>query len=353
MFDVWPCTWGEFKAYTAVKALRVQGRETLDAYLLAAYDGPIKYECVLARAGVVDPGVAEFESTMKLVWNQALVPLSGGSPLSVPQKPTSVRNNAYSYRLNDMTTWWQAATPVSGESATDTGNHALYSLAHQHVIDSHHGKITLEDQLLSPLGASYRVAVTVNGAARTEVDPHTGTGDYTVDYAAGTLLFSSPNQPGDVVLVTYHWAASSLLVISPRTGTQLIVEHGEAQFTDDIVLTDSLVYQPYGLAAVFAPAAVAAGYLQAGDKVPLSAPFTYKTMFDFYNEANGALPVYPAMGTGWRGCSRPVAVFQWDWVSSVGLRADLGMELRMWLEHDTPLGGTTATATFYGREEPL
>lgn len=65
-----------------------------------------------------------------------------------------------------------------------------------------------------------------------------------------------------------------------------------------------------------------------------------------------AQPTYPALGgSGWRGVNQPVVVFQWDYAALLPLQHAAGMEIRIFLEHDRPLGGSYVTATVYGLSE--
>lgn len=255
----------------------------------------------------------------------------------------------------DPTTWLSHAARIVDETATDSGDHKTYSLAHQNVIDTYHGKISNEDFLKDAGDHSYRVVVTVNGALKTEQDPHYGSGgDYTINYAAGTITFKNTLQAEDVVVVTYHHATDSEFVLKPTTGKKLALRRAEVQFSSDVQITDSVVFQPYGLVDVFAPQLVQANVLPSGTMIPLGDPVVYKTMLDYINDANGAYPMIPALGGNtWRGQSKDIIIFGWDYAAMTQLISTYGMEIRIKLAHDIPLGGTVATATFYCLSDDL
>jgi hypothetical protein len=74
---------------------------------------------------------------------------------------------------------------------------------------------------------------------------------------------------------------------------------------------------------------------------PVGYPTDYKTMANFLSEAMAASR-FPDVG-GLGGIAHQI---QWDYIAMTDLLSAYGMELRVWLEGDVPLGGTFATATF-------
>lgn len=255
----------------------------------------------------------------------------------------------------DKTTWYSGAAYVAEETATDSGDHTTYSLAHQNVIDAYHGKITFEDNLKDSEGRGYRVVIKVNGTTKTEQDPHLGSGgDYTVNYAAGTVTFLTPLQPGDVVTVWYHYALVATFVIKPAAGKRLYIGSVEVQFSEDIVLNDTFVFQAYGYVEVFAPELMQPPYnLPLHYLIPLGDPLVYKTMVDLLNDSNSAHPGYPKFGgDNWRALKKPAYIFTWEYaVGLTCLWASYGMEIHIDLQHDVPCGGAFGTATLYCTSE--
>jgi hypothetical protein len=246
----------------------------------------------------------------------------------------------------DKTTWHQNAAAVVDEAATDSGDHLTYTLAHQNVIDTHHGKITFEDAL------NKRVVVKVNGTAKTEQDPHVGSGgDYTINYATGAITFLSAQQPADAVVVSYHYAQKATFTLSPATGKRLLINTVEIQFSEDVLMNDTFIFQAYGLVDVFAPQLMPG--IPSGTKIPIGDPLVYKTFNDLLNDCNGAYPGYPAFGgNNWRALKKQAFIFVWDYtVGATALESAYGMEIRLDLEHDAPCGGTFGTATFYCTSE--
>lgn len=265
----------------------------------------------------------------------------------VLEKTNQTKKTVVTHDWTDPTTWAQEAIRVVDEVAGDAGAHTVYTLAHTNVIDTYHGKISQEDFLKDSGGNSYRAVVKVNGTTKTEQDPHIATGgDYTVSYSAGTVTFLSALQATDEVKVTYHYATTSTFTLKPSAGKALRLEFAEVQFSDDVELTDSVVFQPYGLVDVFAPQLMPG--VPSGTKIPLGDPVIYKSMSDYQNDAVKSYSTYPALGgSGWRGAPHATVIFDWDYLSSTVLRSDYGLEIRVSLQHDVPFGGYYATATFY------
>jgi len=253
----------------------------------------------------------------------------------------------------DPTSWYYSSVHVPHETLSATTPGAVYQTANYPIIDTYHGHITGEDFLTTPDGGNYRVMVsgTVSGTdyTYTEIDPHSGAGNFTVDYMTGAVTFS-PALPTDAtVRMCYYKEAGSAFVFGPESGKTLMVKDVEVQFSEDLELTDSVLFQAYGPIDVYAPFLLISngGPYPPGTMIPLSTT-KYKSMIDFVNEANGALPAIPALGgEGWRGLATPIHVFPWRYQAMTALNSSTGIEVRIKLEHDIPFGGEVATATFY------
>jgi len=277
--------------------------------------------------------------------------LTGDNRLRVAmEKSDSTAFDAYSHNWADPTTWYLSSVRVVEEVATDSGDHITYNLANINIIDMYHGKLTGEDDLLDASSNSYRVTVTIDDVAKTEQDPHYGTGgDYTVEYETGNIVMTTALAGSEVVKVTYHYATDSKFKIIPNPGEKIIIEVAEVQFADDVEITDTVVFQTFGYVDVFAPQYLTTngGPYPPGTKIPIRT-FKYKTMRDYQNAAFKSYPTCPAMGgVDWRGMPRSVIVFDWDYQRGMTLLSSYGMESHLYLEHDVPFGGSWATATLY------
>ena len=124
--------------------------------------------------------------------------------------------------------------------------------------------------------------------------------------------------------------------VQPSAGKMLKVENSEVQFSNDLVMNDTItfqlwVYNPYDLP----------------NKVPYGNPTTYKTLRDFLDEAQGVYPQVPAIGGNSRGIQNPHTVFPFPYKTVKPLQSSVGAEIRVTLQHGNAFGGEFATATFY------
>ena len=235
------------------------------------------------------------------------------------------------------------------------GDRKLYRSAFDYLIDVYHGLLWNEDKLRDSLGNTYRVAVTndVQGAL-TENDPFDDSGDFFVDYRNGLFFMSASQGVGEEITATYYKATNSHFVIAPTTGKKIQIESVDVQFSEDVDLRDTVVFEMWGPIDFFAPQLLQSngGPFPSGTKIPLDTT-KYKTMRDFQAECDRAYPPYPAMGgSSWRGLTQPTFVFHWEYVRGVTISSALGMELHIYLEHDRPYLGDYATATLYCVSEP-
>ena len=265
------------------------------------------------------------------------------------EKTNQSRITIYSPNWCDKTTWYQSSAYVASETVSLNDGDGYYHLAHGNVIDSYHGKITTEDFLKDSNGHSYRVTVTMDGYTKTEQDPHYGTdGDYIVDYHNGIIMpLSWTPVDADTFVVAYHYAGSSAFTLKPAAGKQLLINMAECQFSTDVVMNDTVNFQVYGYAGVFAPQL---GY-PFSTLIPLT-DFKYKSMSDLFNDACKSYPIYPSLGgSGWRGMTVPTTVLDWDYVSQTTLNSAYGMQIVVSLDHNASFTGTFATVTFYCTSE--
>jgi len=308
----------------------------------------------------LDGLVAAHSGVPVLFSSQVELVTPSGSPLSTDsvgrlrtssEKSYLSKKTIFSHDWTDKTTWYPNSVYVESEVATNSGDDTTYNLANQYLIDNYHGKLSGERNLLDGSNRGYRVNVYINDVLKTEQDPHLGSGgDYTINYAAGSITFLSANSGSDVIKCDYHYATDSVFSLIPDSGKSLQIMAAEVQFSTDIEITDSVIFQPFGLVDVFAPQLVGTGegQIPSGTKIPIDNPLVYQTIRDYQNDSVRAYATYPPIGgNSWRGCTQPVAVFDWDYVSSTPIHNQYGMEIRVWLEHGIPLGGTFATVTFY------
>ncbi len=252
-----------------------------------------------------------------------------------PRKEGSSRV-AVSHRWNDKTTWYQQSTRVEGETLTDSGDGLTFNSLNENWMDLIHGKIYREDLVSS----SYNEVVKIDGVTATRRAPWaTSGGDYQVNYANGTITFFT-SQSGNTITADYSHENGSLFTIALSEGKKrLWVEYSEIQFSSDINLKDTIHFQLYGKD------------LQnpTGPKVAYAPATTYKIHDNFIEEANGCFPTIPTF-PGDRGFTKIRNTFPFAYSVVKELHKCWGLEIRIWLENDTPYEGEYATATFYCTE---
>jgi len=287
----------------------------------------------------------------------------------------------YCVSVYDATfTWWEFfAVPAGWTWAANK----CYRTVNRSVIDTYHGKLTEED-FLTDGANSFRAALTVNALDQVEYDPHVmdhlngadPNGDFRLDYMLGLVCLDTATT--DAVLLTYHHATTADYCLAPDAGSDVRVDLVELQFTDDMEMKDTVIFQLRGKVSEFAAigallklalpdptgwpiANYAAAFkvdewsgnnpIQAGDVIPISQK-TYKTMKDFEDESIKSYVSYPAYGgSGHRGKTKATLFLHWEYTREIVIRASLGMEIFCFLRHNEKQGGTSATATFYGVTE--
>lgn len=360
-------TWTNWKSVSALKNLVPQCDDDGSTYTIYGYDDQEIILCTIWKDtvpdGVLQGGYTqeqndadrtEFEAKYKPKMNRSISPRTAdGKSINAIWPTEGSKKTFVSCDWTDRTTWCYSAIRVVDEVATCLNDPTCtsYSVVSGNLIDVYHGKITGEDFLKDAVGNSFRVQVKVNGTSSLEQDPHFSSGsDHIIDYNAGRITFLSGKQSGDVVTVTYHYGKSSVFVIKPDPGKILKIKDVEVQFANDIFITDSVRFQPYGLVEIFAPQYCPSPY-PSGTLIPLGNPSVYKTMNDYVNEANGAYPIIPKMTSSftpnWRQLDCDVITFPWHYAATSDIDSSKGMEVRISLQHDTPFSGSTATATFY------
>jgi len=317
------------------KAALPGGDQTILDALVAAHDGeplPAPAQPVVVQSAAGKPQAFTADGLQRVAY----------------EKPDTSTVTICSHDWTDPTTWAQDAERIGNEAPIRISS-TKYRLLHENVIDSFHGKASDEDFLRDADGNSYRVAVTIDGVAKAEVDPHTNLGDFIVNYDSGMIYFSAAVDANADVRVTYHRARTSLFTLKPKPGTVLKLTMVECQFSADVDMRDSVTFQAWGYAGAFAPQLG----LPPTTLIPLGDAKVYKSMSDFQNDSNRAYPAYaPLGGSSWRGMNQQISVFSWDYLGVKPLHASAGMEIRVKCAHDVPFGGYYATATFYCTSEP-
>lgn len=253
--------------------------------------------------------------------------------------------------LCDRTTWYFLSTRVTNEVATDSGDGLTFNLINSNLIDLYHGKTYDEYHLRQDGGAEYKVVVLVNSVELTERSAFASSGgDYTVDYAAGTITFFN-SQSGNTVEVSYNYESGSLWSIVPNAGKRLDIQYAEAQFSSDLDMESELIVSIHGYVEVFAPSLAVSngGPIPDGTVIELDR-WPYETIDNIIEEAVSAQPVIPIIGTNARGTTTSRQIFPFRYNAARDIRASYGMQLSVSLGNDTVWTGERASVTFYAVE---
>jgi hypothetical protein len=279
-----------------------------------------------------------------------------GILLAATTKPDYGDVKMFSHNFADPTTWFTESERITELlTARDVDYGSIWYGSHRNWIDLTHGKIMGEDRVSSDYLVDAHVydSYGVRCPDCQEKNPHSGEGNYVVDYASGEIEFDGnvfEHYPDGYVKATYSYANGSVMYVRPTEGKVLSIERSEVQFTTDIVMNDTICFQLWVYAYVLEtalgyPIGTLAPY---GEKYPYSSATKYKSTGDFVAEANGNYPVCPAFGgSGWRGMTQPIITLPFDYSAVKPLKYSYGAEIRVWLEHDEPMCGGYGTVTFY------
>jgi hypothetical protein len=292
---------------------------------------------------------------------------SNGIPLTISEPRQGSEVIYATHNFCDKSTWYSTSVRVENQQLTDIGDGYTFTSPDGYWIDMISGRVLDDDGLVeeqielnpnSPHG--YAVIVKVDNIEKTMREPFENSGgDYSVDFENGTILFFE-SQSGKTVTASYSKANTSIFILRPLPGKQLDIEAAEADFSTDLVMNDAVYYTVFGYAAVFAPQAVADGYLSPLDKVPLVTN-KYKRYNQLLREAIGAYPTLQANASNItdrnlsmsdfrkvsRGSKSDCVAIPFRYGTIRTLYASAGMEIQVGLDHNRSFDGETATLTFY------
>lgn len=256
-------------------------------------------------------------------------------PLFAPSPRTGTELITTTHNLADPTTWYTTSERVEDATLTDSGDGLTFESG-EVWIDLTHGKLFDEDAIVADVAHGFEVVVKVNGVEKTERAPFaTSGGDFVVDYRNGKVTFAS-SQAGATVTATFSKMVDSVFALVPLSGKRIDIEEVEAQFSSDVEMNDSIVFEVWAYNPADLP-----------NKVRVDRT-RYKTFKNFIDEALGSYPVIPAIGgPSNRGALHPIYGFPFRYGTIRSLSSAMGIELRVRLENDVPFGGEHATATFY------
>lgn len=256
-------------------------------------------------------------------------------------------------------TWYVESTQVSNEIiGTGNGSITQFDLAHgsgfgEAIIDLCHGKVTDENLITPPSGSpgGYIPIVTVSGIQLQEREMYEATGgDYEIDYIAGKITFYSPPASGEEILASYYYSPADhgpIIMGGPSAGKRWIIDAAEAQFSSDIVLTDTMLQNIVLDYPVFDGSG---NYLYTIYDMKATTDAIYTNAGSFLDFCWGSLPTIPAWGGSERGMQNETILLRWSYLTPIVLNSSLNMRVKIWSKHQRAFGGERATVVLYGLE---
>jgi len=280
----------------------------------------------------------------------------------VPWKPdsdTHSRIYVFSVDLCKQETWYVDSTYVSGEAlGVGDGITTEFELAHgsgdgEAIVDLSHGKVT-DEILIAPPGGEpggYVPVIEVDEVALQEREVYETTGgDYEIDYISGKVTFFIPPASGDSIVARYYYVpASSGPVITggPPAGKKWIIDAAEAQFTTDVIITDTLVQNVILDYPVFDGSG---NYLYTINDMKGTTDALYYNVGSYLDFSWGSHPIIPAFGGSERGLQNPTIIMRWNYLAPIELKSSLNMRIKVWTKHGRGYEGERATVALYGLE---
>jgi hypothetical protein len=224
-----------------------------------------------------------------------------------------------SHNFCDRLSWFGDSVRVTGETLSLQSG-TTYGSSHVNWIDMTHGRYYGEDWL----GGVYDPVIYVDGVEQTS--------GFTIDYAAGTVTFES--SPSGAVTADYSYENGSTYYLRPSAGKVLFIEHTEAQFSVDVLINKSVVFEVWGYNPSDIPNKMR--YKQ----------IKYKNGKDFMNTANKGhvLPAFSEL-------TKESLVFPYDYAKMTPLLSSQGIEVRVYIQDHQPYNSELGTVTFYTFQE--
>ena len=306
------------------------------AYAIAALDGSFTRMAGINKDS--NEYQTDFEANFK--HNRAvLIPVSG----VVQQAPLLGRRlDIYTSDFTKRESWWQDSARVTNETLTDSGDHTTYTPAtSRYWVDVMHGKLFREWELHE----DYAPVVKVDNVAKTENSAGTTNGDYSVNYATGAVTFNSALTGSEVVTASYSYVQSSLFKAQAPAGYLWTSATVKVIYSEDMGMKDSIYFQLWGNV----------GY----GMMALSTPEIYQSLDDLKKDAS-RIEYESFIATGssgaenaWRMPTKKRIFLYYDYRdrAATQLQGAYQMEIRCWLETDTPFVGEMGCASFFGRKD--
>lgn len=364
------------KTFVTARLLSVQWIDYGEFYWLGVIDAELTLETILNKINDA-AAVLDFETTLKTPGNKPVRATSvGGHPvveMAIRRGAAGTRAmSMVTHDFGDRTSWFQKSVRVVDEILTTTDsltfsatnpwwvnfNTLTSRLTYQYKM------VTLREPTVArPFGNHPDWTIIV------KVDDVVVTTGFTVNYASGTVTFTSA-QVG-VVKATY-WHNNGVdkpseFLIVPPPGKKYTIEHVEMQFSKTITISTirfEIWAYPAGATSVTLadgkpgkqvnPAAYTHAQLGAFPDAYFDAGMgqlrsDYRNVRDFINAANEGKGTIPAV----EGLASETLVMPFNYVQAFTLDSAMNTVFRMRILNDTPFANTDiTTTTFYLIMEP-
>lgn len=287
---------------------------------------------------------------------------SQGIPLTITEPRTGDEVIISTHNLCDPVTWFTTSERIVEETLTSSDGYKWDSVS-VNWVDMISGRVQGDDRLaaeqmaLNPLDPhGYQVVINVDGYDKEMRTPFlTSGGDYEVFWEDGYVK-SFEDWTGKTVLASYSKSINSEFTLKPLPGKVLNIEAAEADFSLDVEMLDTIEYNIYGYAAVFAPQLG----LPEGTKIMIQQN-KYKRLSQIVNESIGSYPIIDVYGSSEASRSLPTKEYRkttrgmksktqsipFRYATVRSMQDSLGIELRVRLSNDNAFNGDLATCTFY------
>jgi len=231
---------------------------------------------------------------------------------SIPQKTQEKTYSRATHDFCNKCTWYYKSVRVTDEIlGLKSGN--TYEADNDYFIDVINGIINRQD-----IHQAYAIEV--------KIDDIVQTSGYIINHKDGEITFTSA--PGGAVKCSYSYATTSEWSLQAPQGTNLIIEHSEVQFTDDVLMSDVMKFEIWITHPVYG-------------RIP-GETIKYNSIRDIINESNLGFTVPSMPGVG-----RPLVIFPFNYVGEKIMDSGLDAELIISCENHEEITGTYGTATFY------
>lgn len=249
-------------------------------------------------------------------------------------------------------TWFEDSIRVSGEILSQSLP-SVFHTQHTNIINLTHGYVYDEERDIQreTTGHGYHVEI-FSGSYKLKQNPiyedeWIDGGEYRVDYVSGTIETSSSFNSGELT-INYSYSQGSTWYLRPEPGQYISVESAEVQFGTDIEMNDTVSMETWGYVIAFAPHLAQSNGGPLPDQMKILLGFKkYKRFSQFIDDSKGAFPEIPPSGGEKRGTKSPIYEFPFNYQVKRILVHSKGLEIRVRMEKDRPMGGSYATATFY------